>query len=128
MVKDGHTIVIGGLFRESSDSGRSQVPFLGNLPLAGAAVPQADATRTMREEVIILLTPHIVKDDAAYADAVEEELQARRAAARRRPQGHDAVGPRAPGRGALRDGRRGDGQAEPEPRARRCGTWTARRT
>src|SRR5207248_5832281 len=31
MVKDGHTIVIGGLFREASDSAKSQTPFLGNL-------------------------------------------------------------------------------------------------
>src|SRR5205807_1086567 len=29
MVKDGRTIVIGGLFRESSDIARAQVPFLG---------------------------------------------------------------------------------------------------
>ncbi len=32
MVKDGHTIVIGGLFRESTDRTRSQVPGLGSLP------------------------------------------------------------------------------------------------
>ena len=36
MVKDGHTIVIGGLFRESTTRARSQMPFLGNLPVAGA--------------------------------------------------------------------------------------------
>src|SRR5690606_11572140 len=61
MVKDGHTIVIGGLFRESTSVTRSQIPVLGNLPLIGAAFRrQADVTE--REEIIILLTPHIVKD------------------------------------------------------------------
>jgi hypothetical protein len=71
MVKDGHTIVIGGLFRESSSRGRSQIPGLGNLPLVGALFRQ-QADNTSREEIIILLTPHIVKDDSAYARASEE--------------------------------------------------------
>jgi type IV pilus assembly protein PilQ len=74
MVKDGHTIVIGGLFRESSDTARSQVPFLGNIPFAGNLF-RNQRDRTTREEVIILLTPHIVKDEAAYADASEEMLK-----------------------------------------------------
>jgi type IV pilus assembly protein PilQ len=74
MVKDGHTLVIGGLFRESSISGRSQVPFLGNIPLAGMLFKN-QRDRTVREEVIILLTPHIVKDDASYSQLSEEELK-----------------------------------------------------
>ena len=39
MVKDGNTIVIGGLFHESTSSARNQIPGLGSLPLVGA-VPQ----------------------------------------------------------------------------------------
>jgi type IV pilus assembly protein PilQ len=74
MVKDGHTIVIGGLFRDESSSTKSQVPILGNLPLAGALFRQKRDT-TKREEVIILLTPHIVKDDAAYSQLSEQELK-----------------------------------------------------
>lgn len=74
MVKDGHTIVIGGLFRESTDRTRSQVPGLGSLPLVGPAF-RHQTDNTTREEVIILLTPHIVKDDSAYAAAGEEALK-----------------------------------------------------
>jgi type IV pilus assembly protein PilQ len=74
MVKDGHTIVIGGLFREASDSSRSQVPVLGNIPLAGTLFRQ-QRDRTQREEVIILLTPHIIKNDVAYAQLSEEQLR-----------------------------------------------------
>ena len=74
MVKDGHTIVIGGLFRESTSVTRSQITVLGNLPLIGAAFRrQADVTE--REEIIILLTPHIVKDFEKYAQISEQELQ-----------------------------------------------------
>ena len=74
MVKDGHTIVIGGLFRTSTISSRSQVPFLGNLPLAGVLF-RNQHDNTVRDEVIILLTPHVVKDDAAYSRLSEEELK-----------------------------------------------------
>jgi type IV pilus assembly protein PilQ len=74
MVKDGHTIVIGGLFRESSDSARSQTPFLGNLPVAGALF-RNQRDRTTREEIIILLTPHIIKDDEVYGKMSAEELK-----------------------------------------------------
>jgi len=74
MVKDGHTIIIGGLFREGSVRSRSQVPGLGNVPVVGALFRnQHDAT--IREEIIILLTPHIVKDDNAFAAASERELR-----------------------------------------------------
>jgi hypothetical protein len=65
MVKDGNTIVIGGLFREDSSTGRSQVPFLGNIPIAGQLF-RRQRDRTTREEVIILLTPHIIQDEDAY--------------------------------------------------------------
>jgi type IV pilus assembly protein PilQ len=74
MVKDGHTIVIGGLFREASDSARSQTPFLGNLPVAGALF-RNQRDRMTREEIIILLTPHVIKDDEVYGKLSEEELK-----------------------------------------------------
>ncbi|HMB95138.1 MAG TPA: hypothetical protein VKK61_03785 [Tepidisphaeraceae bacterium] len=72
MVKDGHTIVIGGLFREESQSTKSQIPVLGNLPWIGPAFRQQTDT-TKRDELIILLTPHIVKDDDAYSELSEKE-------------------------------------------------------
>jgi len=74
MVKDGHTIVIGGLFREESTVGKSQVPFLGNIPLAGYLF-RKQSDHTQREEIIVLLTPHIIKDDKAYSEASEKEMK-----------------------------------------------------
>jgi type IV pilus assembly protein PilQ len=74
MVKDGHTIVIGGLFRESTDVARSQIPFLGNLPLAGPLF-RNQRDRSTREEIIILLTPHIIQDDAVTDRLSKDELK-----------------------------------------------------
>jgi len=62
LVRDGHTIVIGGLFRERTSAGRSQVPVLGNVPYLGTLFRRT-ADDTTREEVIVLVTPHVVKQD-----------------------------------------------------------------
>jgi len=66
LVRDGETILIGGLFRESDSANRSQLPILGNIPILGALV-RNNRDLTQREEIIILLTVHIVKDDQGHA-------------------------------------------------------------
>ena len=74
MVQDGQTILIGGLFREVITDTRNQVPLLGDIPVLGTAF-QGRSNGTTREEVVILLTVHIVKDQDAYAAAGEEVRQ-----------------------------------------------------
>ena len=63
IVKDGETIVIGGLFRDNVVTSKNQVPVLGNLPLVGVLFRGTRDTVT-REEVIIILTPHIIGESA----------------------------------------------------------------
>ncbi len=84
MVKDGHTILIGGLFREVSGSGQGQVPVLGNIPLAGALFRRT-RDDTTREEVIILLTVHILKsdNDARASAELEQSVERFRVGMRR---------------------------------------------
>ncbi|MCX5656311.1 MAG: hypothetical protein NTY65_16870 [Planctomycetota bacterium] len=67
MVKDGHTIVIGGLFKEATSTGRLQVPGLGNIPGLGWLFRSNDDS-TKRKEIIVLLTPHIIDDEEAAND------------------------------------------------------------
>jgi type IV pilus assembly protein PilQ len=74
MVKDGQTVLIGGLFRETETDSRSQVPLLGDIPGLGE-VFKSRADEIQRQEVIVLLTVHIVKDLGAYADQSWEEFQ-----------------------------------------------------
>ncbi len=73
MVKDGHTVVIGGLFRETTQTTRSQVPLLGSIPWLGALF-RSQSDSIQRQEVIILLTPHIVKDEDKYAAGTQEQI------------------------------------------------------
>lgn len=63
-ILDGDTIVIGGLLRTDVTDRRSQVPILGNIPLLGAAFRHKDKKESERE-LIIFLTPHILKETFA---------------------------------------------------------------
>jgi hypothetical protein len=62
MVPDGETVVIGGLFRERDKVTKKRVPVLGSLPLIGGLFRSED-TESVREEIVILLTPHILGPD-----------------------------------------------------------------
>ena len=61
MVKDGQTVVIGGLFRDVVVTSRSQIPLLGDLPLIGVFF-RSTKDSTQRQEVIVMLTPHIIEE------------------------------------------------------------------
>jgi type IV pilus assembly protein PilQ len=74
IVRDGHTILIGGLFREVAADSRAQVPLLGDVGVIGDLF-RSRSDSLDREEVIILLTVHVIKDDQAYADASAEMLE-----------------------------------------------------
>ncbi|MBU0616748.1 MAG: type II and III secretion system protein, partial [Planctomycetes bacterium] len=74
LIEDGHTLVIGGLFREVTTSRNTQIPWLGNLPLVGPLF-RGKIDSAVREEVIVLITPHIIDggaDDGESAWALEE--------------------------------------------------------
>jgi MSHA type pilus biogenesis protein MshL len=62
MVKDGATIVIGGLRKEEKTSSGDQVPILGKIPLLGFFF-RSGTKKTERTELLVMLTPHIVSGD-----------------------------------------------------------------
>ena len=68
IVKDGETVILGGLFRDYTNTSRNQVPLLGNLPLIGVAFRGTTDT-VGREEVIIMLTPHIIEEPSETGGA-----------------------------------------------------------
>lgn len=87
MVQDGRTILIGGLFREVDMTERSQVPVLGDIPVGGSLFRRT-IDSVVREEVIILLTVHILKGepDNAAGEALQEEAERFRIGMRRGAQ------------------------------------------
>ncbi len=72
IIRDGQTILIGGLFRELTTDARSQVPGLGTIPGVGQLF-RSNNDSSGREEVIILLTLHIVKDQEGYSAESREQ-------------------------------------------------------
>ncbi len=74
VLRDGQTILIGGLFRDATGTKHTQVPFLGELPFIGTWFRSTEDS-TAREEVIILLTVHIIKDADEYARSGAEQLR-----------------------------------------------------
>ncbi|MBC02321.1 MAG: hypothetical protein CMJ34_03315 [Phycisphaerae bacterium] len=65
-VRDGQTLVLGGLFREETRVSNNQVPFLGDIPIVGAAFSGHD-NEINRKEIIFLITPNIVEDSLIEA-------------------------------------------------------------
>ncbi|MHC4123871.1 MAG: type II secretion system protein GspD [Planctomycetota bacterium] len=81
LVKDGETIVIGGLFRDKITAKKIQVPVLGNIPFIGAAF-KGTADKVERQEVIVLLTPHIIQQpNQAEGQARDEDMRLKAAGA-----------------------------------------------
>lgn len=67
MVRDGCTVIIGGLMREELKTNGNQLPILGNLPYVGALFRNRENT-TERHEILVLITPHIVYDPEARSE------------------------------------------------------------
>jgi|GEM_PF-1747270 len=59
LVKDGQTIVLGGLLKESDSERVLKVPVLGDIPWLGHLFRRTKKT-TSRNELVVLITPHIV--------------------------------------------------------------------
>jgi len=61
MVRDGQTIVLGGLFRESTQYTRRQVPWIADIPVLGIPFKGREDT-VDRAEIIFMITPSIIND------------------------------------------------------------------
>lgn len=58
-VKDGTTIIIGGLIKDQRTNTVDKIPFLGDIPIAGAAFRRT-IKQVVKQELVVFLTPHIV--------------------------------------------------------------------
>lgn len=78
-VQDGNIVAIGGLMHQEQDNTKSQVPFVGDLPVIGNMFKQN--SRSMRKsELVFLIKPTVIKgesdwrQDLAQAAARLEDL------------------------------------------------------
>jgi general secretion pathway protein D len=72
VVKDMETVVIGGLIQDQEGETISKVPFLGDIPGLGWLFKTTNKTR-QKTNLMILLTPHIIKDAADLAQVSDDQ-------------------------------------------------------
>jgi len=75
IVKDGHTIVIGGLIDDTMNSGVYRVPCLGGIPGLGNFF-RTESSNTGKTNLFVFLTPHIIEyvseADGLYREKKEQ--------------------------------------------------------
>jgi general secretion pathway protein D len=70
-VKSGETIVLGGLIRDNSSTGKNGVPGLSKLPIVGSAF-SGSSSSGKRTELLVLITPTAIKDQRDLVKTGEE--------------------------------------------------------
>lgn len=62
MVKDGETIILGGLISNSKQATINKIPILGDIPVLGLIFRNKNY-QDKKKEVIVFITPHILTND-----------------------------------------------------------------
>jgi type II secretory pathway component GspD/PulD (secretin) len=73
-VQDGHTIIIGGLISTTDEIREDKMPLLGDLPLLGPLFRSTSRSKD-RTELLIVLTPHILRTPMQAAEATRKEIE-----------------------------------------------------
>lgn len=70
-VHDGQTIALGGLIRDNTTNAHDGIPFLSEIPYLGSLFGSTD-NQHGRTELLVLLTPRVVRNGAEMESATEE--------------------------------------------------------
>ena len=79
-VKDGETIIVGGLIQTNNEERRTKVPLLGDIPVIGGAFKSYEYSRR-KTELLVILTPKVIplgREPASVAklrDITREEIK-----------------------------------------------------
>ncbi len=63
-VKDGETVILGGLIHQDRNVSLKKLPILGDIPILGALFRHKDKTVDRERELIVFITPHIIREKA----------------------------------------------------------------
>jgi len=73
-VQDSHTIVLGGLITTTDEKRQEKVPFFGDIPVLGWLFKHQKTVK-QRTELLIILTPHVVKTPAEVDRVTNERIE-----------------------------------------------------
>jgi general secretion pathway protein D len=74
-VRDGQTVVIGGMMQDQKTSGVSKIPLLGDIPLLGKLLFSYTTISKTKTELLIFLTPHVAAEPDLLKPMGEDEMR-----------------------------------------------------
>ena len=72
LASDGETIVLGGLISKQETRNETGVPYMKDIPYVGALF-RYRTHQTQRREILVIVTPHIVRSEFDHARILAEE-------------------------------------------------------
>jgi general secretion pathway protein D len=70
-VKDGESVAIAGLIRESDSNARNGVPLLSDIPILGALFGRTSHSG-QRTELLIMITPHVIRTPERFREMTDD--------------------------------------------------------
>jgi general secretion pathway protein D len=95
LIKDGNTLVLGGLIQDNVTNSDTSVPFLGKIPILGELFRARNTDKT-KTDFLIFLQPHILRDDRQAAIETDAKYNYVRDEQRRLNKDQDAKLPLLP--------------------------------
>jgi general secretion pathway protein D len=95
LIKDGNTLVLGGLIQDNVSNSENAVPLLGHIPILGELFRTRNTNKT-KTDFLIFLQPHILRDDRQAAIETDAKYNYLRDEQRRLNKDQDAKLPLLP--------------------------------
>ncbi|MBM64856.1 MAG: type II secretion system protein GspD [Myxococcales bacterium] len=92
LAMDNQTIVIGGLISDKQTESENRIPILSRIPLLGHLFKNRE-TKTAKTNLLMVLTPHVVRDQQDFARIHREKMQERKALASLAKRRHSSLPP-----------------------------------
>ena len=73
-IKDGETIVVGGMMQDQKTQTVNKIPILGDIPGLGVLFQRNQTTKT-KTELLIFLTPHVALQPEKLKSMAQDELK-----------------------------------------------------
>jgi len=73
-IKDGQTIVIGGLMQDQKTVTINKIPLIGDIPIIGSIFSRTQIDKT-KTELLLFLTPHVASEPGLLKPMSSDEMQ-----------------------------------------------------
>jgi len=60
-VKDGETVILGGMIHQEKQETKTKIPLLGDIPFLGVLFRSKNTTKNIERELVVFITPRIIK-------------------------------------------------------------------